>query len=36
MVGLDTFGRVAERSKASVLKTDAPKGAVGSNPTPSA
>ena len=29
------FGGVAERLKASVLKTDVPSGTVGSNPTPS-
>jgi hypothetical protein len=29
-------GGMAERSKASVLKTDEPKGSLGSNPSPSA
>ena len=30
------FGGMAERFKASVLKTDVPKGTGGSNPSPSA
>ena len=30
-----SYGRLAERTKAAVLKTVGPKGPVGSNPTPS-
>jgi hypothetical protein len=34
--GPPKYGRLAERLKAAVLKTEGPKGSVGSNPTSSA